>query len=90
MMRALPWLLAALLCGCRLLESWDGLVYRNKFDLKSALDIGTFDTLEECRAAAQAKLREIRGGPVSTYVCGLDCRVLVGFDQTRMCARTAR
>lgn len=79
-----------ILAGCDIFHRWDAIVYVNKFDLAGAIDIGTFDTLEECRAAAQAKLVELKAGELGGYVCGENCLVKSGFDNTRMCARTAR
>ena len=78
------------LAGCDIFHRWDALVYTNRFDLKNAIDVGTFNSLEACREAAQEKLRELRVGEIGGYICGENCLVKVGFGPTRMCARTAR
>lgn len=82
--------LSALLGGCDIFNRWDALVYTNKFDHSGSIDIGTFDTLEECRAAAKAKLKSLKAGELGSYVCGQNCLVKTGFDNTRMCARTSK
>ncbi len=76
--------------GCDIFHRWDAVVYINKFDLGNSIDIGTFDTLEACREAALNKLAELKAGELSSYICGENCLVKNGFDNTRMCARTSR
>lgn len=88
--RLLPILLLAALPACDIFHRWDALVYTNKFDLGSSIDIGTFDSLEACRAAALAKMEELKVGQMGGYICGENCLVKSGFSNVRMCARTAR
>ncbi len=82
--------LAPLLAGCDIFHRWDALVYTNKFDRANAIDVGTFGSLEACRAAAKEKMRELKIGELGGYICGENCMVKWGFGNMRMCARTAR
>lgn len=83
--------LSCVLAGCDIFSRWDAIVYTNRFDKSSAIDIGTFGSLEDCRAAALAKLDELKvHTDIGGYVCGENCLVKSGFDNTRMCARTAK
>ncbi len=79
-----------LLTACDIFHRWDAVVYVNKFDSSKAIDLGTFDTLEECRAASKAKMAELKIGEIGGYVCGENCMVKSGFGSLRMCARTER
>ncbi|MGR8919216.1 MAG: hypothetical protein ACU85V_06335 [Gammaproteobacteria bacterium] len=76
--------------GCDVFSRWDALVYTNKFDRANSIDIGTYGSLEECRAAALEKIRELKIGELGSYVCGKNCMVKWGFGNMRMCERTSR
>jgi hypothetical protein len=78
------------LAGCDVFHRWEGLVYRNRHDLGDVIEIGPFDSLESCRAAARERMRELKIGEIGGYVCGENCMVKDGFSPLRMCARTAR
>ena len=82
--------LFTLTTGCDIFNRWDAVVYVNKFDMASAIEVGTYDSLETCRAAAVAKLKELSAGELGGYICGENCLVKTGFGPTRMCERTAR
>ena len=83
-------LLASLLAGCNIFERWDAIVYPIKSNRAESLDIGTFGSLEECRAAAIAKLEEMHiHKEIGGYICGKNCMVKVGFGNARMCAETS-
>lgn len=86
----LAWALAAALAGCDVFHRWEGLVYRNRHDLGDVIEIGPFDSLESCRAAARERMRELKIGEIGGYICGENCMVKDGFSPLRMCARTAR
>ena len=88
--KTLTFVLAVNLSGCNIFNRWDALVYTNKFDRSNSLDIGTFETLEDCRAAAKAKMAELKIGELGGYICGENCLVKWGFGNMRMCERTAR
>lgn len=83
-MRTLTILAALALCGCS--EAWEGYVYPNKNNLSSHDFIGTFTSLEQCRAASIGRLEATNAINRGTYECGLDCR---GVDP-RVCKRTER
>lgn len=76
--------------GCDIFHRWNALVFRNRHDPGSVIDLGTFDSLESCREAARAKLRELKIGEIGGYVCGENCMVQSGFGPLRMCARTSQ
>lgn len=78
------------LVGCDIFHRWDALVYRNRFDRGDVIEVGTFGSLAECRAAAKAKMRELKIGQIGSYICGENCMVKDGFSPMRMCARTAQ
>jgi hypothetical protein len=80
--------IACLLAGCDIFHRWDAVVYVNKFDPAKSIDLGTFGSLEECRAAAKVKMAELKIGELGGYVCGENCMVKWGFGNMRMCART--
>lgn len=75
---ALPLALAA--CG----ESeWNGTIYPDREDLATAQSLGTFTSLDACRAAAEAAVDELRvaaggafpiGGALPGWECGAECR----------------
>ena len=80
-----------LLAGCDIFSRWDAIVYPNRFDKANSIGIGTYGTLEQCRAASLAKLAEMKAHEdIGGYICGQNCLVKTGFGNTRMCARTAR
>jgi hypothetical protein len=61
--------MVALACGK---DEWHGFVYPGEaFDSR---DIGTFSSLEECRAAARAYLQRLDASGTGDYECGLNCR----------------
>lgn len=81
---------AITLVGCDIFHRWDALVYTNRFDLEKVIDVGTYNSLEACREAALAKMRELKIGEIGNYICGENCMVKIGFGPARMCARTSR
>lgn len=75
-------LLAALVDGCS--SEWTGYAYPNRHNLADARTVGTFGTLEECRAAAINTLRNLQSDTNrGDYECGENCRGSV-------CKRTER
>ena len=76
--------------GCNIFNRWDAIVYTNKFDRANSLDIGTYESLEDCREAAKAKIAELKIGELGGYICGENCLVKWGFGNMRMCERTSR
>jgi len=55
-------------------DSWEGYVYPDRTDLSQHQNIGTFDTLEECRDNALAYGDRIDPTGLNfDYECGLNC-----------------
>ena len=82
---------AYLLAGCDIFERWDGLVYPVKANRQNSIDIGTYNSLEECRGAAIAKLKQLQiHKEIGGYMCGKNCLVQSGFTNARMCSQTAQ
>lgn len=70
--------LSLMLASCGEPDNWQGWVYPDRSNLLVDIPIGKFDTLEECRDAALAKLEEAKlydeGEPIEgDYECGLNC-----------------
>ncbi len=61
-----------LLIGCG--EEWDGHVYPDKADLTQSEYVGRYPSLQECRAAALAKISLLRNPHGADYECGLNCK----------------
>ena len=70
-------------------EEWEGFVYPNKNDLTTHRNIGVFNSLEECRAAATATLQGLNALGRGDYECGLNCRYEEGFT-VKICEATER
>ncbi len=69
--------------GCDyLFQEWQGFVYPDRSNLTRSVYVGTFKTLEDCRAAALAALGQNRQGD---YECGLNCKIRNGIN---VCSRT--
>ena len=65
-------------------SEWTGYVYPSKHDLSTSREVGTFDSLEKCRAEALGVLSGLPGGrDRGDYECGENCRGGV-------CKRTSR
>lgn len=86
------WFFLAVGCsGCDMFDRWDAIVYPNRANRSESLDIGTFGSLEACRAAALAKLEELNiHAEIGGYVCGKNCMVQDGFSKLGMCSETAQ
>ena len=83
-------LLVSLIAGCNIFERWDAIVYPIKSNRAESLDIGTYGSLEACRAAAIATLEEMHiHKEIGGYICGKNCMVKTGFGNARMCAETS-
>lgn len=55
-------------------EEWQGYVYPNRNDLTIDKYAGTYNTLEDCRAASLALLRSVSSLERGDYECGLNCK----------------
>lgn len=84
-------LLVSLCAGCNIFERWDAIVYPVAGNREESLDVGTYNSLEECRAAALAKLGELHiHAEIGDYICGKNCMVKDGFSNARMCGETSQ
>lgn len=84
-------LLGSLIAGCNIFERWDAVVYPIGSNRAESIDIGTYNSLEKCRAAALAKLEDLHiHKEIGGYICGKNCMVKVGFGNARMCAETSQ
>jgi len=70
-------------------DKWEGFVYPNGNDLTIHRNIGIYDSLELCRTAALNLLEEINRTRTGDYECGLNCKVLTGYD-SKICEKTLR
>ena len=83
---ALPCLVLAGCWG----EEWRGVVYPNRDDLTKYREIGNFDSLEECRAAALSAIEAKGWGGRADYECGLDCEARLGAGGPLVCEKTSQ
>jgi hypothetical protein len=70
-------------------EQWDGFVYPSRADLTRHVTIGTFGTLEACRAEAHAMLERNGWTGSGDYECGLNCKPWNDSDMM-ICEETMR
>lgn len=70
-------------------EKWEGFVYPNKNDLTADKYIGTYGSLESCRAAAWEMLSKISSMEAGDYECGLNCKPS-DFGDIKVCEKTER
>jgi len=54
-------------------DEWQGYVYPDKSNLLNDERIGSFDTLESCREAANRYISRLASPITATYECGLNC-----------------
>lgn len=89
MRRHLGWLaFFLLLCGCS--DNWEGFVYPNKHDLTKHIGIGTYKSLEECRASALEALQKVSSVERGDYECGLNCKTDDNLGGIKICKETLR
>jgi len=69
---------------------WEGFVYPDKNNPLRHVNIGIFDTFEECRSAAVTKLSLVNSVSAGDYECGLNCNSPLGADSPKICERTER
>ncbi len=68
-------------------DRWEAHVYPDKHNLLQSENIGTFDSLEDCRSAARDWLSRVDAGTSGDYECGLNCRTQ---GTLRVCKDTVR
>ena len=74
-------------------NDWTGHVYPDRSNLLRQEALGNFDSLEACREAAVARLREIGADSSGDYECGFKCRPLLpelGAESVLVCETTER
>jgi hypothetical protein len=79
---------ALVLAGCDQGPQWQGWIYPSRHNLADHIAIGSFESLEQCRSAALARLEreaiyEDGEKIVGDYECGYKC-------EGSLCERTER
>lgn len=80
---------ALVVSGC-FKEEWEGFVYPNKNNLSEHINIGSYKSLEECRASALNALNKISSVSEGDYECGLNCESRSGMGGIKVCEKTER
>lgn len=72
-------------------DEWWGVLYPDRNNLLSFEDLGTFETLENCRIAIldHAAFLDLNDTQFD-YECGLNCRPFRGDTELRVCDETQR
>jgi hypothetical protein len=75
--------------GCGPSADWKGYVYPSAADLTQHLELGAFETFEQCQEAAIYNLRALGRAETGDYECGRACRFNadVGIN---VCAETRK
>lgn len=77
------------LTGCdRIDPQWKGWVYPDRNDPSIDWKLGTFSSLEECRAAAQSMIRWLPDKGSADYECGYQCKPSNFLGRLDVCAQT--
>jgi hypothetical protein len=71
-------------------EEWEGFVYPNRNNLSEHINIGTYKSLEECRASAVSTMNRISSMTAGDYECGLNCESRSGMSDIKVCEQTER
>jgi hypothetical protein len=73
-MRFAAAILLLLLAGCGQSFQWTGWVYPSAGNLTHSVEIGRFDTFEQCRASAVNTLAAFGRTDSGAFECGRACR----------------
>ena len=80
--------------GCLVLAAcgnqWEGFVYPDKNDLTNHIGIGSYTSLEECRASAMSALAKVSSPERGDYECGLNCKPDGGRGGLKVCEDTLK
>jgi hypothetical protein len=74
--------------GCS--DTWEGFVYPNKNDLTQHRNLGSFSSLEACRAAAKGLLASLHALERGDYECGKNCDDGSQLGGIEVCKETLR
>ena len=74
-------------CGS---NSWESFVYPDKNNLKQHRSLGSFPSLEACRAAARRYLADLGALERGDYECGKNCKDSLSLRGIRVCDETLR
>ncbi|MDA9298525.1 hypothetical protein OAD22_01845 [Pseudomonadales bacterium] len=85
----LSFMLLVPLAGCSN-DTWEGFVYPSKSDLSVHKNIGTYPTLEACRAAAHDVLDSLGAATSGDFECGLNCEYQSSMGSIKVCDETRR
>ncbi len=70
-------------------DVWRGFIYPDRGNLLTHVSIGSYSTVDDCRAAAQAYLRGIEAVDAGDYECGKNCRPSE-YSDLQVCQETSR
>ena len=82
-------ILSLAISGC-FKKEWEGFVYPNKNNLSEHINIGSYKTLEECRASAINALNKTSSVATGDYECGLSCESKSGISGFKVCEKIER
>jgi len=71
-------------------EEQEGFVYPNKNNLSEHMNIGSYKSLDKCRASAIDALNKISSLSAGDYECGLNCESRSRVGGIEVCERTER
>lgn len=80
--------IALFVSGCS--DRWEGFVYPNKNNLSTFVNIGSFETLESCRAKSIARLDALSKRLTGDYECGKNCDSGAKLGGLKICEETVR
>lgn len=71
-------------------NQWEGFVYPSKDDLTNHIGIGSYKSLEDCRASAMRALAKVSSLERGDYECGLNCQPDGGPGGLKVCEDTLK
>ena len=77
-----------LLAGCGQRTLWTGFVYPDAEDLTVSVEIGRFDTFEQCRSGALKTLEAFGRSQAGAFECGRACSRNDDTGNLAVCAET--
>ncbi len=86
----IPILLASILFGCNSGDTWNCVVYPDRENLTESLQIGNFNSLQECGIAALKTLDRLHASERGDYECGKNCRKDITSPSFLICEETSK